>query len=67
LKAIGEVSTLEAAEKLLHAGATRLGTNDGVIIIEEALRRRVREAAAGHTSPEVSDYLASAVVQRILE
>jgi deoxyribose-phosphate aldolase len=39
VKASGGIRTLEAAEELVNAGATRVGSSHAISIIEEALAR----------------------------
>ena len=39
VKASGGVRTLAAAEAMVQAGATRIGTSSGIAIIEEAEQR----------------------------
>ncbi|RPI87858.1 MAG: deoxyribose-phosphate aldolase [Chloroflexi bacterium] len=67
LKAAGGIRTLAAAEKMITAGANRIGTSAGVKIIEEALCRRVKSAVKTRLDMDMDDQEAQAVIQRVLE
>lgn len=67
VKAAGGIRSLGDAEKMLAAGATRIGTSSGVMIIEEALRRRVRRAVGARLELDMDDQEAQVVIQKVLE